>query len=58
MKLNLFIDAVSVNGIIFLFNEKRKILVKKNLSVSWNENKFLLSSSLLEYKKNKTFNWQ
>lgn len=42
MKANMYIDVVSTNGMICIFNEKREILKKKNISMVWQESKLLL----------------
>lgn len=42
MKVNVFIDAVSSNGMICVFNDKREILCRKDISMVWQESKLLL----------------
>lgn len=42
MKVNVCIDAVSSNGMLCIFNEKREILCRKNISMVWQESKLLL----------------
>lgn len=44
MKVNVFIDAVSINGMICIFNEKREILKRKDISMVWQESKLLLTT--------------
>jgi len=41
--MNLFINAVSVNWFMALFNEKRKIIFYKDIKVLWNESELLIN---------------
>lgn len=40
--MNLFINAISKNAYLALFNEKREILKSKNFEIKWNESSLLL----------------
>ena len=40
--MNLFINAISTSGILFLFNSKREIISQKEISLLWNESSKLL----------------
>jgi len=40
--VNLFLNAVSKKWILILFNDKREILVKKEIFVAWNESEKLI----------------
>jgi len=40
--MNLFLNAVSSNGVMILFDNNRKIISKKNIKVAWNESELLI----------------
>lgn len=48
--MNLFIDAVSTNWVLILFDDKRNIISKKEFFIKWNES-FLLVSTIDNFLK-------
>ena len=52
--MNLFINAISKNSYIALFNDERYILSSKFFNISWNESSLLIPSIEAFLKENHT----